>query len=344
MLEHSTAGHADAGTNTPPAVHSAPQVDAQAAPLFLVNAASGSAGEATLRAVIAHTLTDLGRSADVLTCGPGQLATQSNDAVAEAVSRRSWVVAVGGDGTLNTVAQAAHRAGCPMGVVPTGTFNYFARAHLIPTAPEAATRLALLGQAQPVQVAALNERLFLVNASLGLYPDLLEDREAYKARFGRSRAVALWAGLVTLLRAQRQLRLHIEHGRTERDVRTLTLFVGNNPLQLAQLGLPCEVDGPGGIGRGSLAAIILKPIGTGSMLRLMWHGALGTLGAAEQLERFSSHHLVVRPSLTRRGHTTRVAFDGEVTRMRDPLDFRVLERPLYLIKPSMPEPTTGTPA
>ncbi len=141
------------------------------------------------------------------------------------------------------------------------------------------------GAAPPAQEAPqVDERLFLVNASLGLCPDLLEDREACKARFGRSRAVALCAGLVTLLRAQRQLRLHVEHGRTKRDVRTLTLFVGNNPLQLEHLGLPCEVDGPGGIGQGSLAAIILKPIGTGSMLRLMWHGALGTLGAAEQLE------------------------------------------------------------
>ena len=37
----------------------------------------------------------------------------------------------------------------------------------------------------PVQVAAVNERIFLVNASVGLYPGLLEDREAYKARFGR---------------------------------------------------------------------------------------------------------------------------------------------------------------
>ncbi|MCK7495945.1 MAG: acylglycerol kinase family protein [Comamonadaceae bacterium] len=49
--------------------------------------------------------------------------------------RRTAVVAVGGDGTLNTVAQAAHAAGCAMGVVPQGTFNYFARTHGIPADP-----------------------------------------------------------------------------------------------------------------------------------------------------------------------------------------------------------------
>ena len=52
-----------------------------------------------------------------------------------------------------------------------------------------------------MQVGLLNDRPFLVNASLGLYPQLLEDREAFKQKFGRSRLVALWSGLVTLMRA-----------------------------------------------------------------------------------------------------------------------------------------------
>ena len=110
-----------------------------------------------------------------------------------------------------------------MGAVPQGTFNYFARTHGIPTDPAEAVRGLLGWAAQPVQVAAINQRLFLVNASMGLYPDLLEDREAYKARFGRSRWVAFWSACVTLLRAQRQLRLHIEQGTEARDVRTLVL-------------------------------------------------------------------------------------------------------------------------
>jgi hypothetical protein len=46
------------------------------------------------------------------------------------------------------------------------------------------------------------------NASVGLYPDLLEDLEAYKARFGRSRWVALWAASATLLRAKGTDQLH----------------------------------------------------------------------------------------------------------------------------------------
>jgi len=161
----------------------------------------------------------------------------AQQAASRAVATRTAVVAVGGDGTLNTVAQAVHAVGCAMGVVPKGTFNYFARTHGIPADPAEAARLLLHAAPSPVQVAAINDRVFLVNASLGLYPDLLEDREAYKRRFGRSRWVAFWAAGATLLRAQRQLRLHIEQGDSVRDVRALTLFVGNNRLQLEQIGV-----------------------------------------------------------------------------------------------------------
>jgi diacylglycerol kinase family enzyme len=147
----------------------------------------------------------------------------------------------------------------------------------------------------PVQVAGINERVFLVNASLGLYPDLLEDREAYKARFGRSRWVAFVAACATLLRAQRRLRLHIEMGGKGRDVQTLTLFVGNNRLQLQQFGAEPDDTLAGTPGDGSMAALMLRPIGTLSMIGLMLHGAMGRLGEAAGVERFEFQHMVVQP-------------------------------------------------
>ena len=254
----------------------------------------------------------------------------ATETAAAAVSRSTAVVAVGGDGSLNTVAQAAHAAGCAMGVIPYGTFNYFARTHGIPTEPAAATRMLLDAHPLPVQVAAINDRVFLVNASLGAYPELLQDREAYKARFGRSRWVAFVAACATLLRAQRRLRLRIEMGATVRDVQTLTLFVGNNRLQLEQFGAEPDDTLAGTPGDGSIAAVMLRPIGTLSMIGLMLHGAMGRLGEAAGVESFEFQHMVVRPRLARGHREVVVAFDGEVARMRAPIDIRVLEKPLYL--------------
>ena len=128
-------------------------------------------------------------------------------------------------------------AGAVLGVLPLGTFNYFCRVHGIPDDLADATRLLLDGVPRPVQAGLVNDRLFLVSASLGLYPQVIEDREAYKRRYGRSRIVALWAGLVTLMQAHRPLRLALESHGAARQLRTPTLFVGNNALQLAQLGI-----------------------------------------------------------------------------------------------------------
>ena len=158
---------------------SVPRLDPASALLFVINAAAGALDVDAKRAVIESALTARGRKGELLVCRPAELARVVTEAATAAVARGTAVIAVGGDGSLNTVAQAAHAAGCAMGVIPYGTFNYFARTHGIPTEPAEAVRLLLDARPMPVQVAAINDRVFLVNASLGIYPELLQDREAY---------------------------------------------------------------------------------------------------------------------------------------------------------------------
>ncbi|MBK8528595.1 MAG: diacylglycerol kinase [Rubrivivax sp.] len=309
-----------------------PEIDLASPLQFVINAAAGSSDAEAKREVVEAALRIGGRRGDLLFCSPAELTRVVHQAATRAVATRTAVVAVGGDGTLNTVAQAVHAVGCAMGVVPYGTFNYFARTHGIPTEPSAAARLLLEAQPMPVQVAAINDRIFLVNASLGIYPELLQDREAFKARFGRSRWVAFVAACATLLRAQRRLRLHIELGSTVRDVQTLALFVGNNRLQLQQFGAEPADTLAGTPGHGSLAALMLRPIGTLSMIGLMLQGAMGRLGDAAGVESFEFHHMVVKPRLAPGRSEVAVAFDGEVAQMRAPIDIGVLDKPLYLLQ------------
>lgn len=299
--------------------------------LFVINSAAGAHDVSAKCAVIEAVLAARGRTGELLTCQPDQLARVAAAAAMAAVARGTAVIAVGGDGSLNAVAQAAHAAGCAMGVIPYGTFNYFARTHGIPTEPAIAARRLLDARPVPVQVAAINERVFLVNASLGIYPDLLLDREAFKARFGRSRWVAFVAACATLLRAQRRLRLHIRMGTAVRDVQTLTLFVGNNRLQLQQFGAEPQDSMAGTPGHGSMAALMLRPIGTLSLIGLMLHGAMGKLGEAAGVESFEFQNMEISPTLAPGRKEIRVAFDGEVASMRVPLHIRVLDQPLYLL-------------
>ena len=218
-----------------------------------------------------------------------------------------------------------------MGVLPQGTFNYFARAHGIPGGMAEAVHALLLAAPLPVQVGLINDRVFLVNASLGLYPELLQDREALRSHFGRSRLVAVGSTLITLLREHRQLQLQIELGGTTRTVTTPTLFVANNRLQFEQAGLQ-EAEA---LDEGCIAAVMLRPIGTLAMLWLLARGAIGNLGGSDAVECFRFHRMIVRPRLAFGRRRVKVAYDGEVSHLPVPIEFRVSPKPLFLLKPGV---------
>ena len=309
-----------------------------AAPLFVIlNAGSGRQGAADTRATVERVLAGAGRAhAITLVTDPTELVQIARAVVARARGAGGVVVATGGDGTLNAVAHATLGSGCAFGVLPQGTFNYFGRAHGIPDDAEAATRLLLTARAHPVQVGLVNDRIFLVNASLGLYPQLLEDREAYNRQYGRSRFGALAAGIATLLTHRRNLHVNLEHSMANEDLATRTLFVGNNVLQLEQIGIPLAP----AVGEGRLVAIALRPVGTPAMLWLLLRGALGQLGEADNVRSFAFGALTVRRARLFRARRMKVATDGEVAWLVPPIEFRVSPEPLQLLKP---EPVAAPP-
>src|ERR671936_141041 len=106
------------------------------------------------------------------------------------------IVAAGGDGTVNAVA--AHLVGTetPLGVIPAGTLNHFARDVGVGRDVAHALRVLARGYTLPVDVARVNERLFLNNSSIGLYAHMVEIRRRYEARLGKWRALVHAARLV----------------------------------------------------------------------------------------------------------------------------------------------------
>ena len=297
--------------------------------VIVLNPGSGHVDAEATRTAIAGVFDPVGRAFEIVPIEDhARIAKTAQQAVARARELGGVVVALGGDGTLNAVAQAALGSGLAFGIVPQGTFNYFGRTHGIPQEREAALRALLRARPHPVQVGRVNDRLFLVNASLGLYPKLLQDREAWKQQYGRSRFVAMIAGLATLIRERRQLALRIDDGTQTRVLRTPTLFVGNNALQLDQVGV-AEAEAVAR-NRGRLAAILVRPVSSLRMLWLALRGALGRLGEAEHVDTFDFRRIVVDPVGKRR---ITVATDGEITRMRTPLTFETAPEALMLMLP-----------
>lgn len=309
-----------------------PTAPTRTTPLFIVmNSRSGSGDADETRQKIHAILESAGQAHEfVLIEQPGDVAKQAQRAAQTARERSGAVIAVGGDGTINACAQAALPFDLPFGIVPQGTFNYSGRAHEIPLDAEEATRSLLDATVKPVQVGAVNDRIFLVNASLGLYPKLFERREEAKEQYGRHRAVALLAGLRGLFEEHRQLSLEIEYDEQRELVRTPTLFIGNNPLQLERVGLPEAED----VQQWRLAAVIVRAHTPGALLWLALRGALGQLADAKNVRNFAFRKMVVNPWLRYGRRDIKVALDGEILRLRPPLRFSIAPQPLWLLAPA----------
>ena len=121
------------------------------------------------------------------TASPGHATELAREAVREGAS---LVIGWGGDGTINEMAAGMLGSSTPLGVLPGGTVNVFARATGIPRSLEAACRA--LGEAQPqvVPVGMAGERPFLLMAGIGLDGEVVHRLDpAFKSRFGKS---AFW--------------------------------------------------------------------------------------------------------------------------------------------------------
>lgn len=302
----------------------------------VLNAGSGHSETALRESTIRDVLGEAGRSCQLeIVDDPDRLGEIARRMATLAKDNGGVVVAAGGDGTINTVAHEAVRQGCLFGVLPQGTFNYFGRTHGIPEDLTEAVRALLDARVTPVQIGMVNDRIFLVNASVGLYPQLLEAREHDKRQYGRSRIVAILSALKTALGRHRPLRIRLDTEGITRKLRTPTLFVGNNRLQMEQVGME-----PMGVAleEGELAAIAPRQVGKLGMLGLLLRGALGRLGDADNVIAFSFKRLTVKHAALSPRRRIKVATDGEVTRMRMPLEFRVVEGRLLLLKPVPPAP------
>ncbi len=317
--------------------HSGPPVDAahaQAPPrrrppaIIILNQAAGSSAASTeVRERILSALASVGGAARLVELEPGRSLRETVERIAdEAVASGATVVAAGGDGTISTVASACFLHGVPLGVVPLGTFNFFAREFGLPEDPAEAVRVALTGKPVKVDVGFVNARMFINNASFGLYPRLIRERESTKALFGRRRWVAALAAVVTLLRGQRRFAVSLQADGVRQTRRTTMVFVGNNALQLQQLGL--EVSDC--IGQGRLAVVVQRQRGRFGILRQVLLGALGRLRDEEDLERFCADSLIVDS----KRRSIELAMDGELCSLTPPLVFSKGQQALTLILPA----------
>jgi len=257
------------------------------------------------------------------------LARDGKDLIAAAraaVARGVPMVAGGGgDGTQNAVAAQLVGTGIPYGVLPMGTLNHFAKDLGIPLDLDGAVRTIATGNPKQVDVGVVNEQVFLNNSSLGLYPDIVRDREKQQSRLGRGKwPAALWATFAALRRYPfLSVRMQADDKRLAR--RTPFVFIGNNEYTMEGLAIGARSR----LDAGTLSLYVAQRPGRLGLLRFAVRALIGGLKEERDFDVLLAQDMTIE---TRHKHL-HVAFDGEVEKMTTPLRYRIRPGALTVMVP-----------
>jgi diacylglycerol kinase family enzyme len=154
-----------------------------------------------------------------------QLVVGSDLEAASAKAAGAPVVAIGGgDGTLGSAAGKFAEAGSALAILPLGTRNHLAKQLSIPAELPEAAKVIVAGRRQRIDLARAGPRVFVNNASVGLYTRLVRKRDALSSPKWRGTIPAAWDVLRHL--HSRPFQLSLDGARRSLD--TPLLFIGNN--------------------------------------------------------------------------------------------------------------------
>ena len=236
------------------------------------------------------------------------------------------VVAGGGDGTINAVASSLVGTDCRLGVLPMGTLNHFAKDLKIPASIDEAIATIVAGHVIQVDVGEVNGRPFLNNSSLGLYPNIVRDREQQQRRLGRGKWLAFFWATVTALRRYPFLSARLEVDGKPHVRRTPFIFIGNNKYSMSGFTLGSRTE----LNRGILSLYVAQRTSRFGLLRLAVRSLFGRLRQARDFDEILASDITVET----RHRLLPVATDGEVTWMQAPLRYRIRPRALNVLVPA----------
>jgi diacylglycerol kinase family enzyme len=221
----------------------------------------------------------------------------------------------GGDGSLAAVAAVAIEAGLPFVCVPAGTRNHFARDLGLDRAdPPAAVEAFVAGPERRVDVATVGERLFLNNASIGVYAALVHE-PTY-----RDDVLGALDGVLEAMLERDVLPVHasFRDGAGNAWDQVLVLFVSNNPYPISSLG-----------GRPRLDAGTL---------------AVSALRRTDGQEPAWAHWTTTNFEVDSPAGALEVGVDGEPVVLDTPLEFRIHAGALHVLLPPPPPASARPPA
>lgn len=214
------------------------------------------------------------------------------DLAREAVNRGvDTVVAVGGDGSINEIAQGLLGARTALAIVPLGSGNGLARALNIPLNAEKALAIIADGIKKPMDAGYANEHLFLSNAGVG-FDAVIADRFRHSKKRGLINYARLVIGGFSRYKSA-WYKIRMEGKETELPAFLMTVANGN------QFGYDFKLAPQASLFDGQLDVCMVRPLRFWDLLPLSISSLRGNIGQSRYMRHFTGKALsVASPDLT----------------------------------------------
>jgi len=233
------------------------------------------------------------------------------------------IVAAGGDGTVNAVAQNIIKTKLKMGILPLGTLNHLAKDLNIPLdMTEALSLITGPHETIEIDVASCNGIIFLNNSGLGIYPKIVEVRE----KFQRKGLLKWFAFIFAFILVIKNIPKPFIKLKIEKEViskKTSFIFVGNNIYGLGGLKTGTRES----LSDGLLSIWISHRTSFFGIIVLFFHAIFGKVKEHRDFDVFESEEIIVE---TKKKNIS-VSFDGEVNKVESPLLYKIEPRCLKVI-------------
>jgi diacylglycerol kinase family enzyme len=234
------------------------------------------------------------------------------------------LLVAGGDGSIGSAATAIAGTGVELAVLPCGTLNHLAKDLSLPLALEDAARVALSGHAAAVDVAVVNDRLFLNTSSVGAYVAFVRARERLERRLGYHLA-SLVAGARLLFRMPTfRVTLRVAGEQLDRNYITPLVFiaVGERELRLPTLGARVPN------GKSGLHVMVVR---RRSGARALAAGLAAAARGVAAVARTPAMDAFLVESCLIESRTTRLSLDGELVTLIPPFKYRHIPAHLRVV-------------
>jgi diacylglycerol kinase family enzyme len=260
---------------------------------------------------------------------------QVEAALRKAASTKSVdaILAGGGDGTISSAAAIAFASGVPLGVLPAGTMNLFARALGMPlTLPEALEAIAS-GEIDAVDIASANDRPFVHQFGVGVHARLVSIREnmTYRSRIGKMLASLRAIGAAAINPPEFSAEIRTENGVETR--RVAGIAVSNNPLGSGRVLHADRLDGA------VLGVYVAAPLSTAALLKLAADLFLGTWRASPAVSEEEVSEVTLHFPNRKRG--AKAVIDGELVRLDRSVTLKVHPKALKVVRPKLNSESSG---